>query len=354
VTSVRSVVQPGWVEVSGPGVHAVVAGTDRDAETLAAAAADGLLPLLQALTAQGISEAPDFVLAATTDTGVRVVVRGSGVVVLADGTRIGSQGRMPWADLDVDLADAGEAVVLRAPDPAAVRGWRRPARLSRGAAAPAVEPAGEAVAVEPAAAAEDAPEGDAAEPEGDASLPPTQAMPVVAGPSPAEDLAAPDGAVPGDPGRPLVPAVLCPQGHPSPPHLDRCRTCDREIPPQEPSPTPRPPLGVLRVSTGAVVPLDRGVLLGRAPRSSEDVPVSERPHVLRVGGVDRDISRNHAEVVIEGWRVLVRDLGSTNGTTVTLPGQEPVRLRRSQDQELEPGSVIDLAGEVSLTYDPEA
>ena len=139
--------------------------------------------------------------------------------------------------------------------------------------------------------------------------------------------------------RPVVLAVLCPAGHPSPPHAGRCRICGREIPPQQPFPMPRPPLGVLRISTGGVVPLDRGVLLGRAPRVNEELPADQRPHLLRVGGPDRDISRNHAEVVLEGWHVLVRDLGSTNGTTVTLPGQEPVRLRPTEDQGIEPGAV---------------
>ena len=138
-----------------------------------------------------------------------------------------------------------------------------------------------------------------------------------------------------------------------PPHAGRCRTCGREIPPQQPTPIPRPPLGVLRISTGGVVPLDRGVLLGRSPRVNEELAPNQRPHLIRVGGVDRDISRNHAEVVLEGWHVLVRDLGSTNGTTVALPGEEPVRLRPTEDQGIEPGTVITLADEVSLTYEVE-
>ena len=52
--------------------------------------------------------------------------------------------------------------------------------------------------------------------------------------------------------------------------------------------------------------------------------------------------------------MLVRDLGSTNGTTVTLPGQEPVRLRPSEEQGIEPGTVITLADEVALTFEVEA
>ena len=165
--------------------------------------------------------------------------------------------------------------------------------------------------------------------------------------------AAPYPARDDDLDRPVVLAVLCPAGHPSPPHAGSCRTCGREIPPQQPFPTPRPSLGVLRISTGGSVPLDRGVLLGRAPRVNEELPANQRPHLVRVGGPDRDISRNHAEIVLEGWHVLVRDLGSTNGTTVTLPGQEPVRLRPTEDQGIEPGTVVTLADEVVLTYEVE-
>ena len=443
MTSVRTVVHPGWVEVSGAAVHAVVAVGDRHVETLAAAAVQGLLPLLEALTAHGIAQAPEFVIAAPGDAVLRVLVRGSAVAVLADGTRLGSQGRMPWADLDVDLADAGDTVVLEAPEPPLPRGWRRPARLSRdtGAQSAAADPdrSGTPAVDEPdTAAADQAGAGAAPQPEltlpppddaglppaarvpapppargglidavpwrrgGGSStpgpdaegLPPTAAMPVLPPPddpepssveapshveaaspsaateppegtSPAEESAAsPEHAVPDtttdrgslhttddDLDPPLVLAVLCPAGHPSPPHAGRCRTCDREIPPQQPFQTPRPSLGVLRVSTGGVVPLDRGVLLGRAPRVNEELPANQRPHLLRVGGVDRDISRNHAEVVLEGWHVLVRDLGSTNGTTVTLPGQEPVRLRPTEDHGIEPGTVVTLADEVSLTYE---
>ena len=67
------------------------------------------------------------------------------------------------------------------------------------------------------------------------------------------------------------------------------------------STTPRPPLGVLRLSTGDVVTLDRGVLLGRAPQVNDGAcQPTERPHVVRVPSPERDISRNHVEVVARG------------------------------------------------------
>jgi len=150
---------------------------------------------------------------------------------------------------------------------------------------------------------------------------------------------------------PVVLAVLCPAGHHSSPHASACRVCGRDIPTQQPFQTPRPQLGTLSVSTGGLVPLDRGILLGRAPKVNADLPPSSRPHLVRLASQDNDISRNHAEVILEGWHVLVRDLGSTNGTTITLPGQEPVRLRPTEDFGIEPGAVITLADEVSLTYE---
>lgn len=153
---------------------------------------------------------------------------------------------------------------------------------------------------------------------------------------------------------PTVLAVLCPAGHPSPAHAGDCRICHREIPSQQPYNTARPALGVIRLSTGDVVKLDRGVLLGRAPKINGDPTGADRPHVLRLPSPDNDISRNHVEILLEGWHVLVRDLGSTNGTTVALPGQEPIRLRPHDQQVIEPGTVVDLADEVSFTYEVQS
>ena len=150
---------------------------------------------------------------------------------------------------------------------------------------------------------------------------------------------------------PTVLAVLCPAGHSSPPHSGVCRLCGREIPPQQPFQTARPPLGLLRLASGDVVHLDRGVLLGRSPKVNAELSAADRPHLVRVTSAQNDISRNHVEIVLEGWHVLIRDLGSTNGTTVALPGEHPVRLRPSDQQVIEPGTVITLADEVSLTYE---
>lgn len=153
------------------------------------------------------------------------------------------------------------------------------------------------------------------------------------------------------PAGPVVLAVRCATGHYSAPHATRCRVCGQELPTQQPEPTLRPPLGLLRISTGDVVTLDRGVLVGRAPRSPQEADGADAPHLLRVASPDNEISRNHVEVVLDGWHVLVRDLGSTNGTTVTLPGSTPVRVRPDDQQSIEPGTTITLADQVSMVFE---
>jgi hypothetical protein len=208
---------------------------------------------------------------------------------------------------------------------------------------PAVQPPAQP-ATPPAAAAPASPAGPAAAGAADASGDDAEAT---------VDRSALLGGGPSASG-PLVLAVLCPAGHASPPHSSACRVCGRDIPPQQPFQTPRPSLGVLRLPTGDVVMLDRGVLLGRSPKVNADLDAGMRPHLVRVPSPENDISRNHVEIVLEGWHVLIRDLGSTNGTTVTLPGQLPVRLRPSDQQVLEPGTVITLADEVAITFEVAA
>jgi hypothetical protein len=150
---------------------------------------------------------------------------------------------------------------------------------------------------------------------------------------------------------PKVLAVICPAGHLSPPHRDSCRVCNRQIADQQAFEAARPVLGVLRLESGDKVPLDRGILLGRAPKAKADLEVARQPHVVKLPSPDNDLSRNHLEIVIDGWHVLARDLGSTNGTTVQLPGSAPTRLRPDEHVALEPGTVLVLADVVSVTFE---
>jgi resuscitation-promoting factor RpfA len=115
-----------------------------------------------------------------------------------------------------------------------------------------------------------------------------------------------------------------------------------------PKPTGAVPQLVL--STGLVVPLDRSVLLGRAPQVAR-VTNSELPHLVTVPSPQQDISRTHAEVRVENGQVLVTDLASTNGVHVTRTGEGARRLHPGEPTLVEAGHVVDLGDGVTFTVE---
>jgi len=148
---------------------------------------------------------------------------------------------------------------------------------------------------------------------------------------------------------PLVHAVRCPFQHPNPANSGICRVCGSPISEQVAVTVPRPVLGRLELSTGDSVTLDRGVILGRGPSWNRPVD-GERPHLVKLPSPESDISRDHLEVRLDGWHVLVVDLNSTNGTVITRTGSAPERLRPDQPTMIELGTIVSLANEVSFTY----
>jgi hypothetical protein len=172
------------------------------------------------------------------------------------------------------------------------------------------------------------------------------------------DKAAQGQSADGAGGRPLIPAVSCPAGHLNPPQLDpirsgKCRICASVVAPQDSILIPQPTLGVLRLSTGGDIPLDRDVFLGRDPSNNEDRK-ARKPHILRLPSPGKDISRDHLEIRLIGWRVMVIDLGSANGTTVVIPGGTPEPLIAGGTRIIEPGTQVILADEVSFVYEVTA
>jgi len=147
-----------------------------------------------------------------------------------------------------------------------------------------------------------------------------------------------------------VVAARCPSGHWSPAYAGNCRVCGQALPPQQPVEIPRPPLGALRLSNGDTVTLDRGCILGRNPRLPTP-HAGEQPNLVKLVDPDKDISGQHLEVRLEYWHVAVKDLGSTNGTQVVLPGENPVTLRPNDPMMIEPGTKVILAGVFSFTFE---
>jgi hypothetical protein len=153
---------------------------------------------------------------------------------------------------------------------------------------------------------------------------------------------------------PSVPALICPAGHLNPPSQADCRQCGAALP-NDVVVAPRPVLGVLRLSTGDVVTLDRGVVMGRNPRTDfVGAEAGQGLHAVSLPSADGDISRTHLLVTLNGWHVLVTDLNSTNGTLVALPGRDPEQLRPGEPVPIKPGTVVTLADGIDFRYEVDA
>ena len=145
---------------------------------------------------------------------------------------------------------------------------------------------------------------------------------------------------------PKVLAAFCRTGHPNPPQRVQCYQCNAPVGGQ-PQLVERPQLGWLRGTGGETVPLRGPVVAGRNPRTSALV-TPEAPRLIALP--HQHISSSHIAFIPEGWSVLVRDLGSSNGSYLRRHGNPPIRLPES-DTPLVPGDVIDLGHGVFINLD---
>lgn len=140
-----------------------------------------------------------------------------------------------------------------------------------------------------------------------------------------------------------VSAVLCRHQHPNPPHRTECWKCREQIDLGELVTVARPSLGTLRLPDGRTVPIDRTVVIGRNPRVDR-ADASDLPTVIALGPDAAGVSRTHARVILDGWQVLVEDVGSTFGSTLIGADGVTRRLRPGQPELVNGDSVLDLGG----------
>ncbi len=156
------------------------------------------------------------------------------------------------------------------------------------------------------------------------------------------------GSAPAD-GADTVLAVLCDQDHPNAVHAVACRRCGGRLQ-TDSLRVPRPLLGRLRASTGAVVDLRHDVVVGRAPAATPR-PGRPSPELLIITDADKSASKVHCAVRVEDWDLAVEDLGSSNGTFLLRPGRAPRRLAPHSPEPLAVGDVISLADAATLTVE---
>ena len=284
--------------------------------------------LLDALIAGGLRDLSAFALVSVGEEPTRVLVRGELTVLLLldDGDKAAVNGRLAATWVERTLADV-TAVQIEAgegtgPELPIETGLVRVSRLEQlSATTPVNRPAA------PAAAPPSGP--PPAQPVTDAT---TEVFPTTAPPS------VPPPSIPPPP-FPPPPSGPPPSGPPpsGPPPSS---------PPPQPGPPPAPgtPAARLLFAHGEAVEVNRRVVVGRAPNGERFGP-PEESLLVTVPRPHQEISANHLEVRPgddpEGPIVVV-DLGSTNGTALTLPGQPVQELQPGVPVALVPGAVIDL------------
>jgi hypothetical protein len=126
----------------------------------------------------------------------------------------------------------------------------------------------------------------------------------------------------------------------------RAPAADRQRPAARTVPAP----AHLAMSTGERVPLNRPVLIGRAPQATR-VHSTQVPRLLTVPSPLQDISRTHAEVRMDGDDVVLTDLHSTNGVLVVRCDAGPLRLQPGEPTVLQPGVLVDLGEGITFTVE---
>lgn len=143
-----------------------------------------------------------------------------------------------------------------------------------------------------------------------------------------------------------VRGLWCPQGHANPGHRPSCFRCGAPLR-GDSVVMQRPALGRVTASSGEVIDLVRPVIAGRNPRAAR-VQGSVLPRLLPLP--HPHVSSSHLEVTLEDWKVLARDLRSTNGTLLRRRDEAPVRLPETA-QLLVSGDVLDLGHGVQLLFE---
>ncbi|MGV8881259.1 MAG: FHA domain-containing protein [Rhodoglobus sp.] len=95
------------------------------------------------------------------------------------------------------------------------------------------------------------------------------------------------------------------------------------------------------VVNGTAYRLDVPAIIGRNPRGPR-VPTGESLTLIAVASATNEVSSSHVEIRQRGTNVVVTDLRSTNGTSVSIPLSQPRRLRPSESIVVSPGSLIDI------------
>jgi hypothetical protein len=106
----------------------------------------------------------------------------------------------------------------------------------------------------------------------------------------------------------------------------------------------KPQFWTLTLPSGVVELVTDRVVIGRSPEFSPDLPTAR---LIHVEDPTRSVSKNHAVFSVRGTKLVVEDLGSTNGVVVTRSDGHEVDVGVGGSISLEPGARVEL-GDVVL------
>ena len=107
-------------------------------------------------------------------------------------------------------------------------------------------------------------------------------------------------------------------------------------------PEPTTPRYGFRVGgNGRTVLLDVAAYIGRAPGSPR-IQNGVLPKLVKVPSPRGEVSATHLEIRQLASSIIVTDLRSTNGSTVSVPGSAPRALRQGEAMVVSPGTLVDI------------
>lgn len=143
-----------------------------------------------------------------------------------------------------------------------------------------------------------------------------------------------------------VEGIRCRNGHFCHPSAQYCTTCgssmlqlaavrvlDR-----------RPPLGVLVVDDGTIVPLDVDLVIGADPSEDDSVRFGIAGSLAMAGAAGAGLADVHCDLRLRGWNVLIRDRGTEAGTFLGQPNQSWLRVSDRERTQVLPGCAIRIGG----------
>lgn len=106
----------------------------------------------------------------------------------------------------------------------------------------------------------------------------------------------------------------------------------------------------IRFSHGPLVPVDREVIIGRAPGGPR-VTTNDLPRLVTVPSPSQDISRTHAQVKVSGGVAYVTDLNSTNGVYLRPSDDEVIRINPGEPTPFGYGIIVDLGDGITFSLE---